>query len=83
MGQANLFPGFVPCLRALLSVGVHEGGRNKTAFQLGVFLQKSRPNDWKSQLEEHKCKAFFSTPSCRRNRDHTTDVREKRVSVYM
>ena len=42
----------------LLSIGVHEGGRNKTAFQLGVFLQKSRPNDWKSQLEELNVKHF-------------------------
>ena len=57
-GQTNLFPGFVPCLRALLSVGVHEGGRNKAAFQLGVFLQKSRPNDWKSQMEELNVKHF-------------------------
>lgn len=57
-GPANLFPGFVPCLRALLSVGVHEGGRNKTAFQLGVFLQKSQPNNWKSQLEELNVKHF-------------------------
>ena len=37
-GKPNLFPGFVPCLRAMLSVGVHEGGRNKVAFQLGVFF---------------------------------------------
>ena len=56
--KPNLFPGFVPCLRALLSIGVHEGGRNKAAFQLGVFLQKSRPNDWKSQMEELNVKHF-------------------------
>ena len=57
-GKPNLFPGFVPCLRAMLSVGVHEGGRNKVAFQLGVFLQKSTPNDWKSQLEQLNVKHF-------------------------
>ena len=57
-GKPNLFPGFVPCLRAMLSVGVHEGGRNKVAFQLGVFLQKSQPNDWKSQLEQLNVKHF-------------------------
>ena len=57
-GPVNLFPGYVPCLRALLSIGVHEGQRNKTAFQLGVFLQKSTPNDWKTKLEELNVKHF-------------------------
>ena len=51
-GKPNLYPGYVPCLKSLLTMGIFEGGRNKAAFQLGVFLQKSAPNDWKTQLEQ-------------------------------
>ena len=57
-GKPNLFPGYVPCLKSLLSMGIFEGGRNKAAFQLGVFLQKSSPNDWKMQLEQLNVKHF-------------------------
>ena len=57
-GKPNLYPGYVPCLKSLLSMGVFEGGGNKAAFQLGVFLQKSAPNNWKSQLEEINVKRF-------------------------
>ena len=57
-GKPNLFPGYVPCLRALLGMGIHEGGRKKTAFQLGVFLKRSEPNDWKAQLEQLNVKHF-------------------------
>ena len=57
-GKPNLFPGYVPCLKSLLSMGIFEGGRNKAAFQLGVFLQKASPNDWKMQLEQLNVKHF-------------------------
>ena len=57
-GKPNLFPGYVPCLKSLLSMGIYEGGRNKAAFQLGVYLQKSSPNDWKTQLEQLNVKHF-------------------------
>ena len=57
-GKPNLYPGYVPCLKSLLTMGIFEGGRNKAAFQLGVFLQKSAPNNWKSQLEEINVKRF-------------------------
>jgi len=57
-GKPNLFPGYVPCLKSLLSMGIYEGGRNKAAFQLGVYLQKASPNDWKMQLEQLNVKHF-------------------------
>ena len=57
-GPVELYPNYVPCLRSLLSLGIFEGGRNRAAFHLGVFLQKSFPEDWKSRLEEHNSKDF-------------------------
>ena len=42
-GPVELYPNYVPCLRSLLSLGIFEGGRNRAAFHLGVFLQKSFP----------------------------------------
>tara|TARA_R110000744_G_scaffold285819_1_gene397171 strand:+ start:35 stop:895 length:861 start_codon:yes stop_codon:yes gene_type:complete len=39
-------------------MGIFEGGRNRAAFHLGVFLQKAFPEDWKSKLEEHNAKDF-------------------------
>ena len=57
-GAVELYPNYVPCLRSLMSMGIFEGGRNRAAFHLGVFLQKAFPQDWKSKLEEHNAKDF-------------------------
>jgi len=57
-GKVQLYPNYVPCLRSLLDMGIFEGGRNRAAFHLGVFLQKAFPEDWKSKLEEHNAKDF-------------------------
>ena len=58
VGKVQLYPNYVPCLRSLLDMGIFEGGRNRAAFHLGVFLQKAFPEDWKSKLEEHNAKDF-------------------------
>ena len=39
-GPVDLLPNYIPCLRTKLAIGVFEGERNRTAFQLGVFLQR-------------------------------------------
>ncbi len=57
-GDVDLYPDYIPCIRQMLMVGVNEGGRNKFAFQLGIFLKKYDEVNWKSLLEEHNAKDF-------------------------
>jgi len=82
-GKPNLFPGYVPCLKSLLSMGIYEGGRNKAAFQLGVYLQKSSPNDWKTQLEQLNVKHF--TPPLPASEIVTVQstLEKKNISIYV
>ena len=57
-GPVDLLPNYIPCLRTKLAIGVFEGERNRTAFQLGVFLQRLDPGNWKTKFEEHNVKDF-------------------------
>lgn len=40
-----------PCLQHLVAIGVGEGGRNNTLFQMGVYYKRAHPNEWKIDLE--------------------------------
>ena len=40
-----------PCLQAIMSIGVVEGTRNTTMFQVGQNLQKMYPDGWKAEME--------------------------------
>ena len=57
-GPVDLLPNYIPCLRTKLAIGVFEGERNRTAFQLGVFLQRLDPGNWKTKFEEHNVSDF-------------------------
>jgi len=57
-GSVDLYPDYIPCVRQMLAMGISEGGRNKFAFQLGIFLKKYDEVNWKTLLEEHNAKDF-------------------------
>jgi len=40
-----------PCLQHLLTTGFPEGTRNNGLFNLGVYAQKSNPDNWKTIIE--------------------------------
>ena len=42
-----------PCLQALSQIGYPEGSRNNGLFSIGVYLRKSRPDDWETQLDAY------------------------------
>ena len=42
-----------PCLQQLCTQGFPEGTRNNGLFNIGVYLRKFDPDNWKSLLEEH------------------------------
>lgn len=42
-----------PCLQHLLTTGFPEGTRNNGLFNLGVYAQKSNPDDWKTLVEKY------------------------------
>lgn len=50
-----------PCLQYLISQGFPEGTRNDGLFNLGVYLLKAYPDDWKLRLEEYNRK-FMQPP---------------------
>jgi len=50
-----------PCLQALCSQGIPEGGRNNTLFNVGIFLKRAFPAAWEDRLVEHNIK-YVSPP---------------------
>ena len=50
-----------PCLQALCSQGIPEGGRNNTLFNIGIYVKKVYPGKWEDQLVEHNLK-YVSPP---------------------
>ena len=50
-----------PCLQALCQQGIPEGARNNGLFNLGVYLRKSNPEGWESEILEHNMK-FIHPP---------------------
>ena len=50
--QRELFSDAPPCLQLFLSNGIPEGTRNKVMFNVGTYLRKKYPEDWKKHLEE-------------------------------
>ena len=45
-----------PCLQVLLKQGFPEGTRNNGLFNVGVYLKKSNPEKWDSNIEEYNRK---------------------------
>lgn len=50
--QRDLFSDAPPCLQLFLSNGIPEGTRNKVMFNVGTYLKKKYPEDWKAHFEE-------------------------------
>jgi hypothetical protein len=49
---ANEFEDGPPCLQALAQVGYPVGTRNDGLYAMGVYLKKSRPDNWEPGLDE-------------------------------
>ena len=45
-----------PCLQVLLQQGFPEGTRNNGLFNVGVYLKKSDPENWHTEIEEYNRK---------------------------
>lgn len=45
-----------PCLVQITKMGVLEGSRNPTLFNVGVFFRKADPENWAQRLEEYNIK---------------------------
>ena len=45
-----------PCLQVLLKQGFPQGTRNNGLFNVGVYLKKSNPEKWQTEIEEYNRK---------------------------
>jgi hypothetical protein len=56
-----------PCLQVLLKQGFPKGTRNNGLFNVGVYLKKSDPENWQTEIEEYNRKYVIggsnSTPT--------------------
>jgi hypothetical protein len=59
--SADELKGAPPCLQTLVNIGIGPGQRNNTALALGVYLKRSRPDDWQTGLEQVN-QQYFSPP---------------------
>ena len=50
-----------PCLQILCKDGISEGGRNNGLFNIGVYLRKAYPDDWKSEILQYNME-YISPP---------------------
>jgi len=50
-----------PCLQILCGQGFPKGTRNNGLFNIGVYLRKSKPDDWQTEIEIYNHK-YFSPP---------------------
>jgi hypothetical protein len=47
-----------PCLQYLITKKLQHGNRNDGLFNIGVYLKRSRPMEWKALLDEYNAKFF-------------------------
>ena len=59
-----------PCLVTLLSNKVKQGGRNDTLFNVGVYLRKRFPDQWKTKLHSYNSK-YMEPPIDDNNLENT------------
>lgn len=59
--STEFMPECPPCLVTLTSMGIGEGVRNETMFNVGVMYQKMDPDNWRSLLEQHNAQ-YVSPP---------------------
>ena len=69
-----------PCLQHLLNRGFSTGSRNDGLFNVGVYLRKSKPDDWEGLLDDYNSKYLLppltssevaSLVKSLRNKDYT------------
>lgn len=41
-----------PCVQAMLSSGVEEGGRNNAVYQMAVYFSRAYPDDWQDKVRD-------------------------------
>lgn len=51
--ETDFMPECPPCLVKLTNMGIGEGNRNETMFNVGVMYQKMDPENWRGLLEQH------------------------------
>ena len=51
--ETDFLPECPPCLVKLTNMGIGEGNRNETMFNVGVMYQKMDPDNWRGLLEQH------------------------------
>ena len=51
--ETDFLPECPPCLVKLTNMGIGEGNRNETMFNVGVMYQKMDPDNWQGLLEQH------------------------------
>lgn len=99
LSKAELFQDGPPCLQTIVSVngGFGEGGRNKTMFNVGVYLKKKFPKTWEQELDNvnrEKCldgngnvsplnsMEMSTTINSLKNKDYTYTCKEDPICAY-
>lgn len=68
-----------PCLQALCTQGVPEGGRNITLFNVGVYLKRKAPGKWEDDIAEHNLK--YVSPNLQ-NQEVQTIIKQLHKKEY-
>jgi hypothetical protein len=80
-----------PCLQALAQVGYPLGTRNEGLFAVGVFLRKSKPDSWESELDSYNHKYMvppLTTPEVQglikslRRKDYTYNCTKQPIAQH-
>lgn len=51
-GNANNMGDGPPCLQHLVNIGIQEGQRDVTLFNLAIYMRKKNPDTWEIELEQ-------------------------------
>ena len=49
----SIFPDGPPCLNQIASIGIGEGERNTSLFNVAVYYKKAKPDNWEDALEQY------------------------------
>lgn len=52
VNQSELFSDGPPCLQQIATVGIGEGNRNSTLFNVGIYLKLKYEDDWQEELQK-------------------------------
>jgi len=77
----DLLKGAPPCLITLLSDGVPKGKRNDTMFNVGVYLRKRFPKEWKGKMNVYN-QQFMKPPLDDKEIEDATESLNKKEYRY-